>query len=245
MNSFNNEDTKVNRSKSIVNHWLENNATMANVYTNSEDIPQYDNIIEAHEEEEVMTESSDHGFAYTYKIDAGNAKELKIELVEEDLNVVVADENTEIEPRIIVNTDVFTHNTIIDAREELNMIDLPDYSSVSKYKTDATHEEGIDSVEEVINEPVTDENTEMEPKGKRKPNQLYCGENFIPNELLKVNDKLTKMTKKKQPWQLTKCPCSGCIGQECGKCKFCKDKPKNGGPNTLKKRCMERKCEYV
>ena len=37
--------------------------------------------------------------------------------------------------------------------------------------------------------------------------------------------------------------CDGCLRKEdCAECRFCRDKPKFGGPNKLKKKCMERVC---
>lgn len=36
--------------------------------------------------------------------------------------------------------------------------------------------------------------------------------------------------------------CDGCKRPNCDKCRFCMDKPKNGGPNRLKKRCVLRVC---
>ena len=36
--------------------------------------------------------------------------------------------------------------------------------------------------------------------------------------------------------------CDGCKRPNCDKCRFCMDKPKNGGPNRLKKRCVLRIC---
>ena len=36
--------------------------------------------------------------------------------------------------------------------------------------------------------------------------------------------------------------CEGCKRLNCNKCRFCMDKPKNGGPNRLKKRCIFRIC---
>ena len=36
--------------------------------------------------------------------------------------------------------------------------------------------------------------------------------------------------------------CSGCLADDCGSCLFCRDKPKFGGGNTLKKKCMQRRC---
>lgn len=36
--------------------------------------------------------------------------------------------------------------------------------------------------------------------------------------------------------------CAGCCRSDCGKCIFCQDKPKYGGPGKRKQRCKERKC---
>jgi len=39
-----------------------------------------------------------------------------------------------------------------------------------------------------------------------------------------------------------RCECKGYLLSDCGKCKFCIDKPKFGGPGK-KKCCIVRKCE--
>lgn len=39
--------------------------------------------------------------------------------------------------------------------------------------------------------------------------------------------------------------CSNCLSDDCGKCNYCLDKPKFGGPNTLKKKCIQKKCLLV
>ncbi|RWS25676.1 nuclear receptor-like protein [Leptotrombidium deliense] len=36
--------------------------------------------------------------------------------------------------------------------------------------------------------------------------------------------------------------CSGCLSEDCGQCHYCLDKPKFGGPNTLKKKCVNKRC---
>lgn len=36
--------------------------------------------------------------------------------------------------------------------------------------------------------------------------------------------------------------CPGCTSNDCNECKFCLDKPKNGGPGTKKQSCIKRKC---
>ncbi|XP_052803783.1 uncharacterized protein LOC128233934 [Mya arenaria] len=37
--------------------------------------------------------------------------------------------------------------------------------------------------------------------------------------------------------------CRGCLALDCGKCRFCKDKPKFGGAGIIKQCCVNRKCE--
>lgn len=44
----------------------------------------------------------------------------------------------------------------------------------------------------------------------------------------------------RKQWGCKKCP--GCLMSDCGNCNYCKDKPKFGGPNTLKKKCVNRRC---
>ncbi|XP_074596298.1 uncharacterized protein LOC141851450 isoform X2 [Brevipalpus obovatus] len=44
----------------------------------------------------------------------------------------------------------------------------------------------------------------------------------------------------KKNWGCRKC--AGCLVEDCGKCNYCLDKPKFGGANTLKKKCILRKC---
>ena len=36
--------------------------------------------------------------------------------------------------------------------------------------------------------------------------------------------------------------CKGCLREECEKCRNCKDKPKFGGENKIKQKCLERQC---
>ena len=36
--------------------------------------------------------------------------------------------------------------------------------------------------------------------------------------------------------------CSACLREDCGKCKFCKDKPKFGGKGVKKQKCVKRRC---
>lgn len=39
--------------------------------------------------------------------------------------------------------------------------------------------------------------------------------------------------------------CANCLSDDCGKCNYCLDKPKFGGPNTLKKKCIQKKCLLI
>ena len=38
-------------------------------------------------------------------------------------------------------------------------------------------------------------------------------------------------------------PCTKGVSDDCGLCKHCLDKPKFGGPNKMKQKCLERICE--
>jgi len=39
--------------------------------------------------------------------------------------------------------------------------------------------------------------------------------------------------------------CAGCRAEACGNCRYCLDKPRFGGPNSLKRRCTERTCRQA
>jgi len=39
--------------------------------------------------------------------------------------------------------------------------------------------------------------------------------------------------------------CEGCMREECRECRNCKDKPKFGGENKIKQKCIERKCKNI
>ena len=54
----------------------------------------------------------------------------------------------------------------------------------------------------------------------------------------KKKDTVSARTKKGRPCG----ECEGCTREDCGECRFCKDKRKNGGPDKLKKRCSAREC---
>lgn len=39
--------------------------------------------------------------------------------------------------------------------------------------------------------------------------------------------------------------CEGCTAKDCGKCRFCLDKPRFGGRGVLKQCCVQRKCKRM
>ena len=39
--------------------------------------------------------------------------------------------------------------------------------------------------------------------------------------------------------------CSGCVSEDCGLCKFCKDNPRYGGPGRKKQCCLLRQCSQL
>ena len=50
----------------------------------------------------------------------------------------------------------------------------------------------------------------------------------------------------KSPPKRTRCGvCEGCTAGDCGKCKYCKDKPSRGGPNTLRRPCVACRCHQL
>ena len=39
--------------------------------------------------------------------------------------------------------------------------------------------------------------------------------------------------------------CEGCKKEDCGECKYCLDKPKFGGPGTIRKKCRHKECSQM
>lgn len=39
--------------------------------------------------------------------------------------------------------------------------------------------------------------------------------------------------------------CQSCLSNDCGKCKYCLDKPKFGGAGRLRKSCVDKKCQNM
>ena len=86
--------------------------------------------------------------------------------------------------------------------------------------------------------------TEMKsPKAKKQVStELVKKIGFadISAEELAAKRSMKKCYFKHKLWACQKC--SGCIREDCGKCTYCKDKPKFGGRNIQKQKCQFKKC---
>merc|ERR1712025_247688 len=60
-----------------------------------------------------------------------------------------------------------------------------------------------------------------------------------PSKKMKHKNPKTEGNKRKKGCD----SCRGCLTPNCSVCKYCLDKPKFGGENKLRRRCVERKCE--
>lgn len=58
-----------------------------------------------------------------------------------------------------------------------------------------------------------------------------------------TEDENKKATSRKRRRSCGKCVC--CLAKDCRSCKFCRDMPKYGGPNKLKKKCAKRTCRNM
>ena len=47
---------------------------------------------------------------------------------------------------------------------------------------------------------------------------------------------------RKQKQKKSSCKCVGCSREDCNQCRFCLDRPKNGGLDKIRRRCVERQC---
>ena len=77
------------------------------------------------------------------------------------------------------------------------------------------------------------------PITKRLPFKLRTPRTLPPRKTTSTDD-LTPVIKRKRGARCGNCP--GCVREDCGKCDFCKDKPKFGGPGKKKQRCKLRTC---
>ena len=46
----------------------------------------------------------------------------------------------------------------------------------------------------------------------------------------------------KQQQKMSSCKCDGCSREDCNQCRYCIDRPKNGGQGKRRRRCVERQC---
>ena len=83
-------------------------------------------------------------------------------------------------------------------------------------------------------------------KTKQVPEQLSSKTQTIHSDSKSTPDYFTPhnftlyMAGRKRQRRCEQCP--GCISTDCNQCKFCLDKPKNGGPGIKKQCCIKRKC---
>ena len=66
------------------------------------------------------------------------------------------------------------------------------------------------------------------------------GFSAVSYEELEAKRAMKKCKYKHKFWPCRKC--SGCVRSDCGICEFCKDKPKFGGHNIKKQKCIHKKC---
>ena len=79
---------------------------------------------------------------------------------------------------------------------------------------------------------------------KDKDNLSKSPENKQQQErqiLKKIKSCGVRKARKKQR-NAIQCKCDGCSREDCDQCRFCLDKPKNGGRGTIRRRCVERQC---
>jgi len=93
---------------------------------------------------------------------------------------------------------------------------------------------------------ITEENIEiMEPmtiKRERSSGVIMdINDTLTDNKKIRAENMKTVGVKRKKSCEA----CRGCLAPNCSVCKYCLDKPKFGGSNRLKKKCLERQCEAI
>jgi len=73
-------------------------------------------------------------------------------------------------------------------------------------------------------------------EGQGETMQMTQEKNNFPHKRKVSTEQIKKNRKGK------KCQCNGCSLQDCNKCRFCLDRPSNGGPDKLRHRCVLRVC---
>ena len=64
---------------------------------------------------------------------------------------------------------------------------------------------------------------------------------WIINKAHKLKPAGDRKARKKKQKKLS-CKCDGCSREDCNQCRFCLDRPKNGGLDKIRRRCVERQC---
>jgi len=93
---------------------------------------------------------------------------------------------------------------------------------------------------------LTEENTEiMEPITIKREGSsgiiMDINDPLTDNKKIKTENMKTVGIKRKKSCE----SCRGCLAPNCSVCKYCLDKPKFGGSNRLKKKCLERQCVAI
>ena len=84
-------------------------------------------------------------------------------------------------------------------------------------------------------------------RSDRRTEQIERGEDDNGSEIVVVRDMGRTVNHGKRTGEKEKrvrgCgKCEGCKAEDCGMCKFCRDKKKFGGENKLRQKCIEKRC---
>jgi hypothetical protein len=114
---------------------------------------------------------------------------------------------------------------------------IPSVPTSGRSETGFTTIVNVSASEEFLRDRrnVADEDEEVFVKGDEHDSSAFKDHSYTLRETLSAKGRPLRRSKA--------CgECDGCIRPNCNKCRFCLDKPKNGGPNRLKKRCIHRVC---
>ena len=168
-------------------------------------------------------------------------------------------------------TDKFLESLLSDENQELPDTSLLDGSSdvvdvfklldsVQKNSADTFDKEEISDVNAPIeiNSDSGEKNTNEEVKKRRRgpireewvtkksPRLTLLGKATFTERSTNFSRKSFSAKKKMIGGKIkrTACrKCDNCLREDCGECVNCLDKPKNGGLNRLRQKCLERRCE--
>ena len=146
----------------------------------------------------------------------------KTSMVDEELDSLL---------RSIIRTDSFA----TDAIYNMSNVKLEDVEELMKDSDDEC--DNVDSLKHFSLEEDADELSKS-PKYKQ---QL---ENQTVNKAHKLKPAGDRKARKKKQ-KKSSCKCDGCSREDCNQCRFCLDRPKNGGRGTIRRRCVERQCSVL